>query len=42
LGPSEILARSILRPWRMALVLSCSDMFFGHHHNLIMPGKPRI
>jgi allantoicase len=22
-----------------ALVLSCSDMFFGHRHNLIMPGK---
>lgn len=21
------------------LVLSCSDMFFGHRHNLIMPGK---
>ena len=21
------------------LVLSCSDMFFGHHHNLIMPGR---
>lgn len=22
-----------------ALVLSCSDMFFGHRHNLIMPGR---
>ena len=22
------------------LVLSCSDMFFGHRHNLIMPGRP--
>lgn len=22
-----------------ALVLSCSDMFFGHKHNLIMPGR---
>ena len=22
-----------------ALVLSCSDMFFGHRHNLIMPGQ---
>src|SRR4029453_297545 len=22
-----------------ALVFSCSDMFFGHRHNLIMPGK---
>jgi len=22
-----------------ALVLSCSDMFFGHQHNLIMPGQ---
>jgi allantoicase len=21
------------------LVLSCSDMFFGHRHNLIMPGR---
>ncbi|HEX8709173.1 MAG TPA: allantoicase [Pyrinomonadaceae bacterium] len=24
-----------------ALVLSCSDMFFGHRHNLIMPGRAR-
>lgn len=23
------------------LVLSCSDMFFGHRHNLIMPGRGR-
>lgn len=23
------------------LVLSCSDMFFGHRHNLIMPGRAR-
>ena len=22
-----------------ALVLSCSDMFFGHRHNLVMPGR---
>jgi len=22
-----------------ALVISCSDMFFGHRHNLIMPGR---
>ncbi|HKQ52765.1 MAG TPA: allantoicase, partial [Pyrinomonadaceae bacterium] len=22
-----------------ALVLACSDMFFGHRHNLIMPGR---
>ena len=22
------------------VVLSCSDMFFGHRHNLIMPGRP--
>lgn len=22
-----------------ALVLSCSDMFFGHRHNMIMPGR---
>ena len=22
-----------------ALVVSCSDMFFGHRHNLIMPGR---
>ena len=22
-----------------ALILSCSDMFFGHHQNLIMPGR---
>jgi len=22
-----------------ALILSCSDMFFGHRHNLIMPGR---
>jgi allantoicase len=22
-----------------ALVMSCSDMFFGHRHNLIMPGR---
>jgi allantoicase len=22
-----------------ALVLTCSDMFFGHRHNLIMPGR---
>jgi allantoicase len=23
------------------LVLACSDMFFGHRHNLIMPGRAR-
>jgi len=34
LGPIDLAAAE-----NGALVLSCSDMFFGHRHNLIMPGR---
>ena len=34
LGPIDLAAAQ-----NGALVLSCSDMFFGHRHNLIMPGR---
>ena len=37
---NALAATSIWRRSKMAgCVLSCSDMFFGHRHNLIMPGR---